>query len=87
MFVHWRGLPLWRAMLPPLPITPRTASIPRSPFRLASLRVSFVVELLTSRPSSFAPNAWFGGDHRQEGGMVTNRRRAADLARSLWLER
>src|SRR5215208_5673438 len=46
------------ALFPPPSMTPRTASMPRSPLRLASLRVSFVVESLASRPSSLAPKAW-----------------------------
>ena len=54
MFVHWRGSPLWRAMLPPPSFTPRTASMPRSSFRTARLsrqlrRAALDVEAVVSR--------------------------------------
>ena len=45
MFVHWRGSPLPLALFPPPSITPRTASMPRSAFRRARLRVSFAERL------------------------------------------
>src|SRR5215208_3728264 len=52
MFVHWRRSPLPLALFPPPSITPRTASMPRSPFRTARFLVSFVVRPSTSKPSS-----------------------------------
>src|SRR5215204_121776 len=57
MFVHWRRSPLPLALLPPPSITPRTASMPRSSFRTARLRVSFVLRLSTPKPSSPASRA------------------------------
>src|SRR5215218_2207469 len=57
MCVHWRGSPLPLALFPPPSLTPRTASMPRSVLRTARFRLSFVVGLLASRPSSPAPLA------------------------------
>ena len=57
MFVHWRGSPLPLALFPPPSITPRTAAMPRSPFRRARFLVSFAVWLWMSKPSSPAPLA------------------------------
>ena len=56
MCVHWRRSPLCRAMLPPPLITPRTASMPRSPLRTALLPVSFASG--SSRRSHRRPLPW-----------------------------